>query len=59
MTVPDNTGCTHKLDGLITTREKWEIGRCGICGNQVALQVDESGKYTGRSLLIEGSIDST
>jgi hypothetical protein len=51
--LPDNTGCQHKLEGQTRTVDKFLLGYCGLCRNQVALVIDKSGKPTGKSFIIE------
>jgi hypothetical protein len=48
----DTTGCAHRFDGPTRKEDGWEMGLCSNCHNQVALELDEAGKRTGRSRLI-------
>ena len=51
---PDDTDCTHELDGPTTPIEnRMLVGTCSICGSQVAEFIDNDGTPTGMSLIVE------
>ena len=54
MQKPDNTGCKHvQLDGPTRKTNDFEYGFCASCQNQVALKLNESGRRTGESWIVE------
>jgi hypothetical protein len=50
--LPDSTGCQHRLDGPTRNDGVFEYGYCSACKNQVALQLDGSGRRTGESFIV-------
>jgi hypothetical protein len=55
---PDNTGCNHYFDRTPRKIDHVEVGRCAKCLNEIAIKLDESGKPTGESWIVEVRADS-
>jgi hypothetical protein len=50
----DDTGCEHSdLDGPVGRSNDCEEFRCPKCGNQIGRKLDESGKPTGESFIVQ------
>lgn len=51
---PDISGCSHSgLDGPIRRVANWDVGYCLDCKFNIAFRLDESGKRTGETQIVE------
>lgn len=51
--VQDNSGCKHSLIWPTRSEEDKLYGKCFLCHDQVALELDRVGRRTGRSWIVE------
>jgi hypothetical protein len=53
----DTSGCEHSLTaGPTSVINNTLFGRCFNCGREIALELDESGKVTGKSWVVESRV---
>jgi hypothetical protein len=50
---PDSGECRHSTDGPLRTMPGFEVGRCSVCKNEFAFELNESGERTGQTFKIK------